>query len=172
MHEMSPITIADYVNLIRKTYEDFPPIKGLGNNLEYEEKHFNCTFCYCFCRGLRNASIKTTKTTTVRIKTKILKCEHCLYYERSTPKRCFADLDVYCGDIAYILRIFLKNKFLECLAKTDRRVGSKLIVLVREAIEADPNITWKDSTYNSIFEEERVAWNKMISNTNFEEDDV
>ena len=104
MYEINPTTVGDYVNLIRKVYEDFPPIKGLGNNLEYEEKHFNCTFCYCFCRG--------SKTT-------ILKCEHCLYYERSTPKRCFADLGVRCGDIAYILRIFLRNKFLEWLVKKD-----------------------------------------------------
>ena len=169
MYEINPTTVGDYVNLIRKVHEDFPPIKELGNNLEYEEKHFNCTFCYCFCRGF---------------KTKILKCEHCLYYEHSTPKRCFVDLGAYCGDIAYILRIFLRDKFLEWIAKTDlkgtraipqqltRRVGSKLIALVREAIEIDTNIAWKDSTYNSIFEEERVAWNEMISNTNFEEYDV
>ena len=58
---------------------------NIGPDLTNVESHDNCKYCFCRCvTGLR--------------------CEHCRFYNRSTPRRCYQELGNRSGSIAYILR--------------------------------------------------------------------
>ena len=58
---------------------------NIGPDLTNVESHNNCKYCFCRCVA-------------------DLPCEHCRFYDRSTPRRCYQELGNRSGSIAYILR--------------------------------------------------------------------
>ena len=58
---------------------------NIGPDLTNVESHNNCKYCFCRCVAG-------------------LSCEHCRFYDRSTPRRCYQELGNRSGSIAYILR--------------------------------------------------------------------
>ena len=66
---------------------------NIGPDLTNVESHDNCK--YCFCRCVVNQMDSRLAG---------LRCEHCRFYNRSTPRRCYQELGNRSGSIAYILR--------------------------------------------------------------------
>ena len=77
-------------NFARSVQEEYGLIPmgnsfNIGPDLTNVESHNNCKYCFCRCVA-------------------DLPCEHCRFYDRSTPRRCYQELGIRSGSIAYILR--------------------------------------------------------------------
>ena len=67
----------------------------IGPNLTDVGSHNNCKYCFCRC---------VVNKMDSRLIDAALRCEHCRFYNRSTPKRCYRAIGNKSGSIAYILR--------------------------------------------------------------------
>ena len=118
--------VARNLHFIRKYFlqvsegERFSGLVPLGNwgpDLTDAPRHRNCEYCICTCVGKDSF------------------CNHCCYYMGSTPSRCYGELKIRCGSIAYLLR----HRF-----HREGRVDTGLILRVASAFKKTPMLVSSD----------------------------
>ena len=86
---------------------DGPLDPDLVTDLTNDASHAPCAFCHCQCAddlgdgAVKHLNGRVTKRKRVTIRPR---CDHCRFYQESTPRRCLGAIGDRSGSIAYILR--------------------------------------------------------------------
>ena len=98
-------------------YNGLAPLGNWGPDVTDAPHHRNCEYCICQCVDEDSS------------------CNHCRFYMGSTPRRCYGELNIRCGSIAYLLR----NRF-----HREGRVDEGLILRVASAFKRTPMLVPSD----------------------------